>query len=200
VNTQIPTPLLEIGPNSIKPLEVQCFSGGAPMAVGSQAAATCADTWAGTATLIAKTPGLPTANITYKANITWIYDPSISGNGITYYNATGSFDMAFNNPDPACTIALSPKTFTIVKDPLTPSRLGIIDNGFTPPNYAFGAGQLINFTSTYSCPGRETVVTPFNGFLAMFASGSGPFTVGQASLVGKSDDGAIESTWDFKRP
>lgn len=107
---------------------------------------------------------------------------------------------AFNNPDPACTIALSPKTFTIVKDPLTPSRLGIINNEFTPASYGFQGSQLVNFTTTASCPGKPDVVTPFNGYLAMFASGSGPFTVGQASLVGKSDDGAIESTWEFKRP
>jgi len=199
VNTQIPTPLLEIAPNSIKPLEVQCFSGGAPMAIGSRAAATCADTWAGTNTLIIKS-GLPTAIVTSTANITWIYDPSISGQGITYYTATGSFDMAFNYPDPSCTVALSPKTFAIVNDPLTPSKLGIVDYGVVPPSYAFAGGQRVNFTSTFSCPDRETVVTVFKGFLATFAVGSGPFTVGQASLVGKSDDGAIESTWDFKRP
>jgi hypothetical protein len=200
VNTQIPTPLLEIGPNSIKPLEVQCFSGGAPAPMGSQGPAACFDTWAGTATLIAKTPGLPTANITSTSTITWTLDPSISGNGFTYYNATGSFDLAFNTPEPGCTITLSPRTFVIVKDSLTPSRLGIIDNGFTPASYGFSGSQLVNFTTTASCPGKPDVVTQFNRYFAMFASGSGPFTAGQASLTGKSDDGAIESTWDFRRP
>jgi hypothetical protein len=199
VNTQVLTPLLEVGPNSIQPVEVSCFSGVMAVSTGSRAA-TCADTWVGTDNVIIKTPGLPSANITSRSNITWTYDPSISSNGFINYTASGSFDLAFNTPDPGCTITLSPNTFAIVNDPLTPSRLAIIDNGITPPTYSFGGSQLVDFTSTASCPDRDDVVTPFNGFLVPFAVGGGPFAADQVRLFGTSDDGAIESTWDFSRP
>ncbi|MFS8087011.1 MAG: hypothetical protein ACMG6H_15365, partial [Acidobacteriota bacterium] len=158
VNTQIPVPLLEVSPNSIRPLEVSCFAASGLFTKGSQLglqASTCADTWVGPATYVAKTPGLPTANIaTRSSNITWTYDPTISGFGATYYTPTGSFDLAINHPDD-CISALSPNTFVIVNDPLSPSRLGIFDNGFSPPTYGFGGSQLVNFTSTVSCPGKD---------------------------------------------
>jgi hypothetical protein len=38
------------------------------------------------------------------------------------------------------------------------------------------------------------------GFLAQFASGSGPYTPGQTQLSGTSDDGSIATTWTFNRP
>jgi hypothetical protein len=213
VNTQIPVPLLEVAPNSIQKVEVSCFGASSlaaqfgskasrfatGMGIGAQAS-TCADTWAGTASYIAKTPGAPpTDNITSRSNITWTYDPTLSGNGATYYTPSGSFDLAFNTSDD-CTTALSPNSFTIVNDPLTPSRLGIIDDGFNPPTYGFGGAQLVNFTSTWSCPGKDPVVSEFRGFQVLYASGSGPFTVGQVRLFGGVDDAATTSTWDFSRP
>jgi hypothetical protein len=208
VDTQkIPVPLLEIAPDSIRPLEVACFSA-APSAAapktpqGTRAlpqATACFDTWVGTATLVAKTPGLPTANIASRSTITWTLDPTQSSAGATYYTASGSFDLAFNNPD-ACVTVLTPNTFVIVKDPTTPSRLGFVDNGFTPPSYGFGGSQLVDFTTTVSCPGKEAVVTDVHGFLAQFAYGTGPFTTGQTRISGSSDDGAIATTWDFSRP
>ena len=82
VNTQLVTPLLEVAPDSRRTVEVSCFSGGSAVAappttrgrsvtLAAAAGASCADTWAGDVTYIAKTPGLPTANIATKATITW---------------------------------------------------------------------------------------------------------------------------------
>jgi hypothetical protein len=59
---------------------------------------------------------------------------------------------------------------------------------------------LVDFTTTATCPDREDVVTHFKGFLVEFATGSGPFIAGQASIAGSSNDGVIKSTWDFRRP
>ena len=217
VNTKVPTPWLEIAKNSIQPVEVSCFTAGALSAtsvsrkqrlaaaadgtrVSPQASNSCVDTWVGTASYMVKTPGLPTANIAIRSNITWTDDKTLSGPLATYYRASGSFDLVFNHPDPTCTIALSPSNFTIVDDPLTPSRLGIINDGFNPPTYGFGGAQLVNVTSTALCPGRDPVVTELRGLQVFYAKGNGPFTVGQARLSGTYDDATETYTWDFSRP
>ena len=44
------------------------------------------------------------------------------------------------------------------------------------------------------------MVTDFNDFMVPIVQGNGPFTPGTVQLTGHSDDGAIESTWDFQRP
>ena len=217
VNTQVLTPLLEIAKDSIQPVEVSCFSAGALSAtsvsgkqrlaaaangtrVSPLASNSCADTWVGTASYTVKTPGLPTANVAIRSNITWTDDKTLSGPLATYYTASGSFDLVFNHPDPNCTIVLSPSNFTIVNDPLMPSRLGIINDGFNPPTYGFGGAQFVNVTSTASCPGRDPVVTEMRGLQVFYAKGNGPFTVGQARLSGTYDDAAETYTWDFSRP
>lgn len=173
-------------------------------------ATTCVDNWTGTSSVVIKTPGLPEANIASTANITWTYDPSASGNGASYYTPSGSFDLALNSPD-GCTFAFSPSHFTIVIDPpLEPNnpspqppvgqgRLAIFNDGFNPPSYGFGASQRVNTTVTASCPGKDDVVTPLNGFEVFYASGTGPFTVGQTNLSGSTNDAAGTSTWNFNR-
>jgi hypothetical protein len=209
VETKIPVGLLEVAADSIRTVEVLCaLPGAAPFRARVHAAgngprakpqaSTCADSWAGTASYIAKTPGLPTANIAATANITWTFDPQLSGNGATYYTASGTFTLAFNNPD-ACTTVLTPNTFVIVPSVVTPSRLGIVNDGFNPPTYGLGGAQLVDFTTTVSCPGRDPVVSELRGFHAHFAFGHGPFTVGQERLNGSFDDGAVEAQWDFSR-
>lgn len=218
VNTQVLTPLLEVAPNSIQAVEVSCFPAGALSAtsvsgkqrlaaaadgtrVSPLASNSCADTWVGTASYMVKTPGLPTANVALRSNITWTYDPTLSGGGATYYTASGTFDLAFNAPpESGCTYALSPSTFTIVNDPMTPSRLGIINDGFNPPTYGFGGGQFVNTTVTSSCPGRDPTVTEMRGLQVFYAKGNGPFAVGQARLSGTYDDATETYTWDFSRP
>lgn len=200
VNTQVVTPLLEVGPSSIQPLEVSCFSGGAVALVGSLATAVCADTWIGTSSVTLKTPGLPAAHIGTRSNITWTYDPSTSGNGVINYTASGGFELFFGDAGSGCSLSWTPRNFEIVTDPLTPSRLSIIDNGITAPIYTFLGSQMIDFTTTSSCPDRPDVVTEFKGFLVPIAQGNGPFTADLVELSGAADDGVIASTWNFRRP
>ena len=224
VRTKIDVVDLEVAKNSIQQVEVSCFAAGSPLANpsgraralattarGAQAAPpgpTCDGSWTGTSRVTGTTPGVPGANIVSHANITWIPDPSQSGNGNTSYTPSGSFDLALNSPD-GCTFAFSPSNFTIVNDPppdpndpapkppVGQGRLTITDNGFMPPSYGFGGIQLINTTVTASCPGKPDVVTQMNGFQVTYASGNGPFAVGQTNLSGSADDGAIASTWNF---
>ena len=225
VNTQLLTPLLEIAPDSVQPVEVACFSAAAaaaapaarPRALASgrgaagaapgagrrapQAANICVDTWSGATTFIAKTPGLATANIEARATIVWTADPVSSGPFGTYYLATGgSFSLAFNSPDD-CRLKLTPSIFFITNDPLLPSRLAIFNNPLLgPPSYAFGGQQLVNTTVTASCPGKADVVSQLNGFLVTYASGSGPFSAGQSTLTGSIEDAATSATWNFTHP
>ena len=211
VETKIEVLLLEVAKDTVRQLEVSCFAAPRSTRPGDRAkvlsasaqgarlrpqATTCADTWAGTSTYIARTPGLPTANITAHANVTWTFDPSQGSAQSLTYKPSGSFDLAFNNPD-ACTTALSPSTFAI--DPSL-AKLVIFDNGFTPPTYGINGSQLIDVTTTVSCPGRSDVVSVLRGLLVVFASGSGPYAPDQTTLSGNIDDAATYSLWNFSRP
>lgn len=104
VETKIEVLLLEVQKDSVRPLEVSCFAAPASarpdgrmrlqQAAGQGArvqpqATTCADVWAGTSTYIGKTPGLPTANITSHATVTFTYDPTQSFPGALSYKASG---------------------------------------------------------------------------------------------------------------
>jgi len=199
VNTQLVTPLLEVGPNSIQAVEVSCFSASAAALVASGATPVCTDSWIGTSSVTLKTPGSPQDNIGTQSNITWTYDPTTSGNGVINYTASGSFDLSFGSTS-GCTFTLTPHTFEIVNDPLTPSRLSIIDNGVTPPIYSMLGSQMVDFTSVASCPDRPDVTTEVRDFLVPIAQGNGPYSPDLVELVGSADDGAIASTWNFRRP
>jgi hypothetical protein len=194
VKTKMPVVELEIAPDSIKQVEVKC-SPGLSNGLAPQQTETCEDSWAGTASVVIRAQVLPETNITSTSNITWTYDPTLSGGGTTYYTASGSFDLALNSSN-GCTFALSPSTFTIVNDPLTPSRLGISNN---PPTYGFGGSQRVNTTITASCPGTEDGIIELNGFEVNYAFGNGPYT-GQSRLLGTFEDDAHMTTWDFSRP
>ncbi len=200
VNTKLLTPLLEVTPNSIQPLEVSCFSAGSIRLAAASTPAACVDTWIGTSTVIIKTPGVPEANITTRANITWTVDPASSGSGIINYKAAGDFTLSFDSPPEACTITLAPSTFAIVQDTLALMRLSIIDNGITPPIYTLNGSQRVSFTSTAHCPDSEDVKTDYVDLNVPLVIGNGPFTQGQVELSGHTDDQVIESTWNFMRP
>jgi hypothetical protein len=208
VNTQIGVPWLEVAPNSVREVEVSCFAAaalGVPKmrpagAKAAPQATTCADTWAGTSTYIAKTPGLPSANITAVATVNFVVDPSQSfGKTIVYKANGGSFTLALNHPD-ACTTRLTPNTFAIVYDPMAPSRLILFDDGFNPQTYGVGGAQLVDTTATVSCPGKADVVSELRGFLVSYAYGTGPYIPGQATLSGSIEDAATTATWNFARP
>jgi hypothetical protein len=204
VNTQIPVPLLEVAPNSIRPVEVSCFgSNGLLAPKGTQfglQTTVCADTWAGTSTVIGRTPGAPPSdNITTTANVTWTYDQTDQSGTIIYKPSSGSFTLAFNFPSTGCTTALSPNTFAIVNDPITQPKLIITNFPFVGQTYGIRGSQLVNFTSTISCPGKPDVVNAVNNYLVDYAFGNGPFT-GQARLFGAFEDAHVTYTWDFSRP
>ena len=208
VNTQIGVPWLEVTPNSVREVEVSCFSAAAlgatktrPAGAKSAPQATvCADTWAGTSTYIAKTPGLPSANITAVATVDFVVDPSQSqGKTIVYKANGGSFTLTINQPGD-CTIRLSPNIFPIVFDPMNPARLIIFDDGFNPQSYGIGGAQFVNTTSTVSCPGKSDTVSELRGLLVNYVYGTGPYTPGQTTLAGSTDDAATTSTWNFSRP
>ena len=208
VNTQIGVPWLEVTKNSVQEVEVSCFAASGPSAKTTSAASakarplatTCADTWVGTSTYIAKTPGLPTANIEVHATVTFVVDPAASqGKTIVYKAVSGSFTLAINHPD-TCVTVLRPNIFPIVFEPLTPSRLILFDDGFNPQTYAIGGGQLVNTTSTVSCPGSNDVVNALNGFLVSYVAASGPYVPGQTTLSGSTEDAATTASWSFSRP
>ena len=207
VRTKIPVPSLEVAPNSIQKVEVSCFATGGLSAnsaslhlkrpasanrkqTAPQAAASCADTWVGTSTVLARTPGVPGSELTSTANVTWTYDRT--ENGSIIYTPSGSVTVALS--DPRCTIVLSPNTFAIVNDAVTQPRL-ILQNS----SYTILGQQFVTLTTTASCPGSRDVVTPNIRFFVEYASGGGAFT-GQARLSGTYDDGQYRSTWDFSRP
>jgi hypothetical protein len=214
VNTQLLTPLLEIAPNSIQPVEVVCFSGGAALAgvvpppldkrAAGQAsaqplAATCDGSWVGTATVVGRTPGQPPSdNITATSSVTWAFDKALENGTLIYVPRSGSFTLAFNNPSSGCTIALSPNTFNIVNDPVAQPRLVFDNTPLAPRRYFIAGRQLVNFTSTVSCPGEPNVVNQFVNYLADYASGTGPYA-DEITLEGTSEDPQFTLTWSFTR-
>ncbi len=201
VNTQLVTPLLEVAANSIKPLEVACFSGSVASGVRTAALQppVCVDQWIGTSSFTAQTPGLPGDNIATRSNITWTYDPTQSSATVTAYKPSGTFELSFSSSN-GCTFVLSPSTFSIAPDLLSFGLMTIINTGVTPPTYSMVGSQLVDFTTTAYCPGNDPVITPFQGFNVSYVSGTGDYAPGQARLNGSFNDGAIVSIWDFSRP
>ena len=225
VETQIPFVLLEVAPNSIQKVEVSCFAK-SPLSpniasrrrskeatasgkeIAPQAVTACADTWVGTASVVARAPPLPPDfNITMTSNITWTYDRT-EGGTIFYTASGGSFTLAHNLGvfDDGCTYALSPNTFPIVNDGVTDFFHGGVRGflridpiiGSRPASYIFGASQLVSYTETVSCPSEADRVNVVNNDVVN-VSGLGPFT-DQNRLSGTIGDAQLTSTWDFSRP
>lgn len=198
VSTVLPTPLLEVAVDSVREVEVSCFS--APQSArraqafrasandtrSKPLATTCADTWIGDSTFIA---GSLDENITARASITWIYDPSTSGDGVITYKPSGTFELTGKHA--GCTVDFSPSRFTINND--LPLVLQI-----TADQYVFDGQQAIDSTETVSCPGKDPVVNHLKGFHVRYAFGGGPFSADQVALTGRLD--APLSSWNFVRP
>ena len=214
VNTKVPFTLLEINPNSIRPLEVACFAG-PPAAMGAARsraagiaqqdgkgplAAACADVWTGSASVIGRTPGSPPSdNITSRSNVTWTFDHVDQGGNIIYL-PTGSFDLAFNFTSFGCSTSLAPNHFVITPDAMQQARLFITGkNPLIPQTYGIVGRQFVTFTSTTSCPGKPDTVTLVNNYLVDYASGSGPYN-DQVTLTGTYEDLQFTNTWSFSRP
>lgn len=216
VKTQLdPLPLLEIAKDSVKEVEVSCFSSGplsatagvraralANPAPGSPArllALSCQNVWVGTASVVGRTPGAPPSdNITSTSTITWKPD-RVEGDTPIYAPSSGSFTLAFNFTSQGCTTTLSPNTFAIDKARDSGSKLFISKFPFLPPSYAITGRQFVDFTSTVSCPGKPDVVSQLKNFLVDYASGNGPL-IDQARLSGSYEDLQFTNKWDFALP
>ena len=216
VKTQLdPLPLLEIAKDSVKTVEVSCFSSGplsaaadvraraqASRANGNRVtpqATSCQNEWVGTASVVTRTPGAPPSdNITSTSNITWSPD-RVEGDTRIYTPSSGSFTLAFNFTSFGCTTSLSPNTFAIDKARDAGSRLFISEIPFTPASYGITGRQFVDFTSTVSCPGKSDIVSELKNYLVDYASGSGPL-IDQARLSGSYEDLQFTNKWDFALP
>ena len=216
VKTQLdPLPLLEVAIDSVKQVEVSCFSSGllsASAGVRARAQATradgsrvkpqalsCQNVWVGTASVVARTPGAPPSdNITSTSNIAWKPD-RVEGDTPIYAPSGGSFTLAFNFTSQGCTTSLSPSTFMINKFRDAGSRLFISTIPFMPPTYSISGRQFVDFTSTVSCPGKSDVVSELKNYLVDYASGSGPL-IDKARLSGSYEDLQFTNKWDFALP
>lgn len=197
VNTQLVTPLLEVAPNSIKPVEVSCFSGGASVATSAvrHAAPVCADTWVGTITNTLKFGGVPQYRT--RSNITWTYDPASSEPGVISYKASGTFDLLLYDQI-GCTYTASPSSFTIEPNVLS-ARLSIMEGD--EAIYTWSGSQQVDYTKTSLCPGWEAPVDDeIIDQLVGLGNGSGPYVAGQPRLSGSINTTTQEVTWDFARP
>ena len=196
VNTVLPVPLLEVAANSVREVEVSCFS--APSsAQRAQAfaanaarikplATTCADVWNGESTVVL---GSLEENITARASITWTYDPASSGDAFLGYKPTGSFTLT--GAHAGCTVSFSPSSFTITASASTFLQI-------MADQYVFNAQQPIVSIQTVSCPGKDNVVNHLNGFSIMYGFGGGPFDPNQVALSGNLTSPI--SSWNFARP
>ena len=216
VKTQLdPLPLLEIAKDSVKEVEVSCFSSGPLSATaGTQARAlalpaqgsrvkpqalSCQNMWVGTASVVARTPGTPPSdNITSTSTITWKPD-RVEGDTPIYVPSSGSFTLAFNFTSQGCTTSLSPNTFAIDKARDAGSKLFISKFPFMPPSYGIMGRQFVDFTATVSCPEKSDVVSELKNYLVDYASGSGPL-IDQARLSGSYEDLQFTNKWDFALP
>jgi hypothetical protein len=209
-----PMPLLEVSIDSVKRVDVSCFSSGpqSPLAAArlqaqaappSGAGATaqvlsCRNEWVGTASTVTRTPGSPpTDNITSTSRVTWRPDDTGGDNSI--YTPNGSFTLAFNFTSQGCTTTLFPNTFTIDKIRGAGSKLFITQIPFGQSTYTISGAQFVDFTSTVSCPGQPDTVSELRNYLVVYADGSGPVT-DQARLAGTYEDLQFTNKWDFALP
>lgn len=191
VYTQFPVPGLEVAENSIKEVEVKCFSA-SPRLVGGVAAAanTCADTWEGTTTFFA--PG----QIRVDANVTWRRDPATPEiDGDVVYIATGTATVQWIELEArGCSVSRS--VFPINGDNVTDNNTLLVEFGETPPVYSGSGG--IPLVPKVSCPNEP----PFDYPLAMvWFLGAGNLTGGGALIQGRTDaGGGVYWEWRFARP
>jgi hypothetical protein len=192
VNTQLVTPLLEVAPNSIRPLEVSCFSGGGALRVSAARAPVCADTWVGTATYTDPTG----QTYSTRTSITFTYDPQHSQPGEIWYVGTGSFDLEVYNS--SCSeVSWTPRHFTFGPD-WRFAQLVIYEGD--EPSYGWSGTETVSYSVTVSScsntPGSPPVTLQFPDTPIYLGSGTGSYTPGQTTLTGSM----ANVTWNFTRP
>lgn len=194
VNTQLVTPLLEVGPNSIQPLEVSCFSGGSARGASSlRTGPTCSDTWIGTATYT----GGAGQTYTTSSQITFTYDAEHSQSGEIWYVGSGSFDLEVFSP--SCTVdSWTPRHFTFGPD-WRFAQLVIYEGD--EPSYGWSATETVSYSVTVShCNGTDSPpqTLDFPDTPIYLGSGTGSYTPGQATLSGPGSVPGVN--WTFSRP
>lgn len=209
VNTQLPTPLLEVAPSSVRPLEVTCFSGGAPPGIAPQLATTatgtanvgevCTMDWIGNASTVLF-PGTP-LEYRLEATVRWHYDAAasaVAGQNIALFYPTGTAKVTVKDP---C-VKLSPAQLTWNKgDPGTGGSLRI-DYNPAAPTYSGSGGAQWFATGTDICdPENQPQQVPTGGgwFLAPAPGTDTLSGAGFSRITGTTTFGGQTFTFTFDR-
>ena len=195
VNTKFPVPHLEIEQDSVKDVEVSCFTPrtGATRALAKLALGSsnvCADEWIGTSThLIDHGESMTTGTLT------WRRDPTFDGpSTMVRYTAEGTFEwhhLIFE--EAGCTV--SPTQFTIGPPSEADDNALYVDYAFTPAK--FSGNGLHATTLTISCPGDEPFSTPAS--LSWFG-GVGEVSDDGLTIKGSTSVPGGSSSYLFQRP
>jgi hypothetical protein len=197
VNTKLVTPLLEIAPNSIRPLEVTCYSV-APPPAGSAgrerplAANLCVDTWEGT--LSAQVPDLIewSGTITWKPDATLNNAPNNQGTGQTFYRPSGSVtvrDTVYTRL--GCTV--TPNQFVTFDD----TSLLVVNRAVSnPPSYSWSLSTHVD--RTIQCPDSPPLTIP--AAVAFAQTGAGQLADQNTRMQGNTVTPQGSSSFTFTRP
>jgi hypothetical protein len=190
VYTKFPVPGLEIAENSIKKVDVRCFTPGPRLNVTVSAGpASCADTWVGTASFV-KTGE---SALQIDASVTWQRDPNtpeIAGD--VSYIATGTATFKWVSLD-AMGCSESRHDFPL-KIEGSPSDL-LVEFGESPPIYT-GSGVTGGIV-TITCPGEDPFEVP--QFFLWFI-GAGTVSADGTVIDGQNTVGDAMWRWHFQRP
>lgn len=183
VNTQVAVPMLEVAANSIKKVEVTCFSEGsrATTARAQPHAPTCSATYIGSA------DGERFGIDRFNASITWeldrerMADPA-RPSSLIFYKPKGSVNVEFIvYTDLGCTV--TPRDF----NRFTAASMLTVDYAQSPPAYGFGL--YVAEDLTINCPGNAPFLIPQASVLAISGNGnvndSGNLVFQTASSVGR---------------
>jgi hypothetical protein len=194
VNTQLPVgPLLEIAPDTIKTVDISCFSSSSQKlhAAGLTAAAlTCSDSWQGTSSV-----SVPAAQIS-EASVTWVKDVPPEGASplMVFYHAVGSATFRFPvYEDMDCTV--EPSTVNIGAFPGDVNTL-VVDYAFTPAKFS-GVGQMQREV-TITCPIGDPLTVPTT--LTWWGSSAGDVSEDGLTIHGSTVTPQGSSSFTYARP
>ncbi len=195
VNTKYPVPHLEVEADSVKEVEVGCFSAGSQAIrtsgkVANGSTNVCADVWIGTSThLIDHAESM-------SATITWRRDPTFVGGPPTLvrYIAEGTFQWRYLVFEEAgCTA--SPTMFSIEAPSPTTTNMMYVDYAFTPAKFSGSGIQATTLTVT--CPDADPFSTPAS--LSWFG-GVGDVSDDGLTIQGSTSVPGGSSSYSFHRP
>jgi hypothetical protein len=166
VNTQVSVPMLEVAANSIRKVEVTCFSEGsrATAARAQPHAPTCSATYVGSA------DGERFGFDRFNASITWELDRERMADpgrpsGLIFYKPKGSVSVEFLvYTDAGCSV--TPRDF----NRFTAASMLTVDYAQSPPAYGFGL--YVAEDLTINCPGNEPFLIPEASVLAISGNGN----------------------------